>query len=312
MAAIDVHNIQPESQGEPSSSRLVLGTAQLGMTYGIANRRGQPDAKRARRIVMTAWDKGIREFDTAQAYRSSEQVLGDSIRAIDICREVKVISKFHPEIDHLDSNALERSLKQSTTNLHVDRLFAVLLHNEDCLNLWHKGLGEILVGFRQKGLVDHIGISVYSPKRAIEALETNGLSMVQLPSNILDRRFERAGVFRIAKEKGKQIYVRSVFLQGLMLMSPDDLPSHMQFALPVLRSLNKLAKKWNYSVLELALGYIKQALPQTKVLFGAETVEQLKGNVKHWKTEIPNKMVKKVQDQFDSVDERILDPSLWD
>lgn len=87
-----VPNIQPESKGEPSPSRLVLGTAQLGMAYGIANRSGEPDAKRARRIVMTAWDKRIREFDTAQAYGSSEQVLGDSIRAMDIGRAVKIIS----------------------------------------------------------------------------------------------------------------------------------------------------------------------------------------------------------------------------
>ncbi|NVL90346.1 MAG: aldo/keto reductase [Desulfobacterales bacterium] len=295
-----------------NEGRLVLGTAQLGMFYGIANKIGQPDLQTAEQIVETAWDNGICEFDTAQAYGASEQVLGRSFRAVGISNEVRVITKFHPDVDSFDCTALEQSLELSLANLKVGKLFGVLFHDEAILDVWGKGPYETLRNFVKSGLVEHIGVSVYSPARALQALQTDGILMIQLPSNILDRRFERAGVFRIAEEKGKQIYVRSVFLQGLMLMNPDDLPKHMHRAVPVLQSLNKLARDWNYSLPELSLGYIKQALPQTKVLFGAETVEQLKENVKHWKTEIPHKMVRKVQDQFNSVDERILDPSLWD
>ena len=57
-------------------SRFVLGTAQLGMKYGICNSHGQPDEQECLSIVETAWNSGIRFFDTAQAYQESEKVLG--------------------------------------------------------------------------------------------------------------------------------------------------------------------------------------------------------------------------------------------
>ena len=56
-------------------NRLVLGTAQLGMDYCIANTTGQPVYDTAKTIVQEAWESGICEFDTAQAYGQSEQVL---------------------------------------------------------------------------------------------------------------------------------------------------------------------------------------------------------------------------------------------
>jgi len=55
-------------------SHLVLGTAQLGLPYGIANQTGQPDQVVATAIIREAWNQGIREFDTAQGYGDSEQV----------------------------------------------------------------------------------------------------------------------------------------------------------------------------------------------------------------------------------------------
>ena len=57
-------------------SRLVLGTAQLGTHYGIANRTGVPEPERAISIIEEAIHTGIREFDTDQAYGKSEAIPG--------------------------------------------------------------------------------------------------------------------------------------------------------------------------------------------------------------------------------------------
>ena len=82
-----------------STKRLVLGTAQLGMSYGIANSMGQPDQDVANAIVREAWDSGICKFDTAQAYGDSERVLGAALNVLGVVSVAKVISKLDPRLD---------------------------------------------------------------------------------------------------------------------------------------------------------------------------------------------------------------------
>lgn len=291
---------------------LVLGTAQLGMSYGIANINGQPDSDLAKTIVKTAWENHIRVYDTAQGYGESEIALGNAIKSLGLSSEVRIVTKLDPNINHLDKAALEQAVKGSLTRLDVPILYGLMLHREEFLELWESGLGDTLRGFVSKGLTENIGVSVYSPAKALLALNINGISILQLPSNIFDRRFEHAGVFECAKRKRKQIYVRSVFLQGLALMSVEELPKHMQFAAPVLEKLDELCSDSGLTRQGLALGYAKYAYPDSKILFGVETPEQLEENIAYWNKELPFYVIDHVQQVFNNVEERILNPAFWD
>ena len=177
-------------------SRLVLGTAQLGMGYGIANRSGKPDLKTAESIVKTAWESGIHEFDTAQAYGESERVLGLIFKELGIAEMAKVITKLNLDVDHLDGKFLNQSIESSMNNLGVESLFGLMLHREEMLDLWEKDLERYFMDIVDSGRVKHLGVSVYSPEKAILALNTKGISIVQLPTNVIDTRFEKAGVFK--------------------------------------------------------------------------------------------------------------------
>ena len=293
------------------NSRLVLGTAQFGMRYGIANKIGQPDFLSVQSIVAEVWESGVREFDTAQAYGESERVLGKVLRSLGIAREAKVISKLHPAIDHQDSNALNLALQQTLARIGLPKLYGLMLHTEDLLDIWETGLKDTLDKFIEQGLVERIGVSVYSPQKAARALRTNGISLVQLPSNLLDRRFEKAGVFHEAKSFGKEIYVRSVFLQGLLLMSDSDLPASMRFANTVAKRLINFANETGFSLKQLALGYVRSAYPEQKVLLGCETLEQVRENLEIWSKETPRDIVDRVRREFQDIPEKILNPSLW-
>lgn len=294
-----------------NENRLVLGTAQLGMPYGIANTTGQPDLSTAKAIVQEACKYGIREFDSAQAYGKSEEILGQCLSELGINHEVMVISKLNPDLDHLDRDKLSISLNQSLARLHVPKLAGLMLHREGPLNLWRKGLEEILLGFVDDGKIDRIGVSVYSPKKALQALQIHGIEMVQLPTNILDRRFVDAGVFDLARKKGKQLYIRSVFLQGLLLMESHGLPIKMQFARPVLEKLQSVGQAFNLTPLEMALGYVKAEFPEAKIIFGVETIKQLKNDLRCWNSTIPKKFINHVRREFGIIDEIILNPVLW-
>jgi aryl-alcohol dehydrogenase-like predicted oxidoreductase len=291
--------------------RLVLGTAQLGMNYGIANRTGQPDFKTAESIVKAAWDFGVHEFDTAAAYGESEDVLGKVLHSSGISNEVKIISKFPPDLDHLNQEDMKQALGKTLSRLKISRLYGVLLHREGFLDLWDKGLDEILAGFVSSGFVERLGITVYSPKKAIQALNTEGISIVQLPTNIIDRRFEKAGVLGLAEDAGKTIYIRSIFLQGLLLMPSESLPEHMRFAAPVINRLALYAQDIGLTVKELCIGYTKHTFPHSKLIFGAETQEQVKENMECWDVDWPSDLSQKVQREFEEIDEMMLNTSLW-
>ncbi len=291
--------------------RLVLGTAQLGMNYGIANRSGKPDLKTAISIIHTAWESGICEFDTAAAYGESEQVLGKALNSVGIGNDVKIISKFHPNLDHLNHADMEQALEETLSRLKISQVYGLLLHREESLDLWDKGLGGTLEKFVRSGQVKHLGVSVYSPSKAIQALETDGITIVQLPTNILDRRFEQAGVFDCAQIREKTIYVRSVFLQGLLLMDPYSLPGNMHFAARVLKPLQSLARDVGLSVHALCIGYIKNTFPQSMLVFGAESPMQIKENMKYWDMPWPKALGQKIQKEFKDIDETLLDPCFW-
>lgn len=281
------------------------------MDYGIGNPTGRPDFAVARSIVQAAWESGIREFDTAQAYGLSEEVLGQILSELGIAQHVRIISKLHPELNHLDRIALSRAVDQSLERLKIPSLYGLMLHREEFLCLLNQGLGETLNGFVQDGRVMHIGVSVYTPDMAFHSLELDIMDMVQVPTNVLDCRFLKAGVFKAAEGKGKTVYIRSVFLQGLILMKVDQLPPQMDFAGPVLNTLDQLCYTFGISRQEMALGYVKSRFPSTQVVLGVETPDQVKENSALWSTETSHDVLSKIEEQFLSVDEIIINPTLW-
>jgi len=291
--------------------RLVLGTAQLGMNYGIANKTGQPDLKTAREIVKTAWEGGIRCFDTAQGYGDSERILGDIFSDLGISKEVRVITKPDPHIDHKNRDELEKALKKSLTILRLERLHGLMLHRESFLDLYDDGLYDIMRHFVEQGLVEHIGISLYSPDKALPALDKDIISMLQVPANMCDQRFYKTDLFELAKTKKTEIYIRSVFLQGLLLMSKESLPEHMKFAANVIDKVEQLCQAFNLTKQELAMRYIMQKYPRAFIVVGAETQEQVKNNICIWKYSKPVSVVTEVDNIFSDLDERIINPTLW-
>ena len=215
-----------------TSERLVLGTAQLGMDYGIANRTGTPNPENAAAIIEAAIGGGIREFDTAQAYSRSEKILGRVLSSLGAENSVRIITKGLVEENPGTDGRFRDVVTKSLDNLGIRKLHAFMLHKERLLDKWDGGLGAWARALRDSGLIEHIGVSVYSPEKALQALAIEEITIVQIPSNALDRRFEKAGVFQEANSRKKRIYVRSIFLQGLLIMPLEDLPSQMAFAAP--------------------------------------------------------------------------------
>jgi len=281
------------------------------MPYGVANKTGQPDIGTATEIIKTAWENGIQEFDTAQAYGDSEIVLGHALTSLCLTDKARIITKLDPNLDHRDSQSLEMAVGKSLRRLKVNSLYGLMLHREAWLDNRNSDLEDVLLGLLRKGIVQHIGVSLYSHAKALHVLKSEIFDMIQIPANILDRRFVNVGVFQRAEEQGKQVYIRSVFLQGLLLMNLEDLPQRMLFAKPALVHLDQVSQKYRFTPLQIALIYVKQKYPSTKLLFGAESIEQVEQNIEAWKGSLPDQLMKEIEEIFFGIDEKIVDPAKW-
>mgnify|MGYP001231508631 CR=1 FL=1 len=170
---------------------------------------------------------------------------------------------------------------------------------------------EILNELKEDGLIENLGVSVYAPFRALQALNSSLFNMVQVPSNILDRRFEKAGVFNIGSKLQKTVYIRSVFLQGLLLIESGNLPERLLYAKSQIKKLETITKELDMQPQELALGYLKIAYPDSYILFGAEEPMQVKENLYMWKRKISQEIVTIIREAFQDVDINILNVRLW-
>jgi aryl-alcohol dehydrogenase-like predicted oxidoreductase len=291
---------------------MVLGTAQLGMPYGIANKDGKPSLKGAMEIVAEAWGSGIRFFDTARAYGYSERVLGqcfDAIRGSDKRAEPAVISKLDPGLELSKADHILKEVETSLESLRVDALWGLMLHRESILDQWGQPLAKAVAKLKQAKKIRYFGVSVYSPERAIQALKMESMDFIQVPFNVFDQRPLENGLFQLAEKQGKKVFTRSVYLQGLLLMDPDFLPPHMGFAKEILKDYIRFSNHCGLSPRLLAVAFAVQNAPFANIVVGCETPAQVRENVDLFKraksVDLPDLRC------LAQTEPKVINPSMW-
>lgn len=293
--------------------RLALGTAQLGMSYGIANRMGKPDNEAASKIVQIAWNSGVRFFDTAQAYGDSERVLGQVLGATGASADSRVVTKLRAGSPVDDECGIARSVEQSLSRLGVNHVWGLLLHDERQLDLWTNKLHPQLRRLVEQNKILRLGVSVYSPDRALQALSMDGIQAVQVASNLFDRRLIRNGFFTRASLTGQTVFVRSIYLQGLALMDTENLPDVMAFARKPVAIFHAFCRQHNLAPAQFALDYVRSRTGSATILvMGAETAAQMSENVSLFNQEPINAELMDAWDKtWPEDDPMLIDPSRW-
>jgi aryl-alcohol dehydrogenase-like predicted oxidoreductase len=256
---------------------FALGTAQLGMNYGVANQSGQPDFDLAREIVQTAASAGCRYLDTAAAYGESEKVLGRILATTADRDDLAVITKAALRVaGQYRSGEITEAVRQSLQRLNSASIWALLLHREEDLATWSDGLEQELAGLRADKLVQHVGVSLYSPSWIPVLLKMPEIDVVQVPCSIFDRRFVQGAADLMSA--GKKVFLRSVFLQGLALMDVARVPAKLGFAQPALQALEDFCRQHSLSRRQWALDYVRLRCPGAILIFGAERPDQVLEN----------------------------------
>ena len=292
--------------------RIVLGTAQWGMAYGVANRSGQPGREQVAEILAAAREAGIDTLDTARAYGTSEEVVG----ALDPAAEWRVITKLDPDVAPPSADAAtvrlraETSLGASRMALRRSTLDTVLLHRGSHLATADGAAWAVLREARAEGIVRRIGVSVTSPDEALEAIAHPEVQAIQIAASLLDQRLVRAGFFDRAAARGAEVFVRSIYLQGVAHLGLDALPRGIAGLRPALRRIADAAGVLGMAPAELFLAYARDKLRGRPVI-GTETPLQLRENLAAWRRPVDTAALDEVAASVGELPERLLDPSRW-
>jgi aryl-alcohol dehydrogenase-like predicted oxidoreductase len=115
---------------------------------------------------------------------------------------------------------------------------------------------------------------VYEVQEALDVLQYDDIDLIQVKYNVLDNELSKVNFFELAKEKNKQVFVRSVFLQGILLASDTNLPSRLIELSPRLEELDEIANCFGLKRIDIALYYVLQNQLIDGVVIGFDTVEQ--------------------------------------
>ena len=307
----------------PISGTFILGTAQLGLDYGIVNRAGQPDRKAAIAIIRTALRAGVRTIDTARAYGSAEARLGEALAAPGLPR-AQVITKLAPLSDLAPdasatavNAAVRASLDASLAALGKRKLDVLLLHRASQLD--NPLIRLALAKAQSDGLLDRFGVSIQSPEEGFRALEEEAVSVIQMPFNVLDRRWRDSGFLdrlRGAKrERAIAVHIRSVFLQGLLsaadprsfpLVAATDPSSICAFLRATAAALGRA------SPADLALAYVRARSWVDGIVLGQESLGQLKANLEAFLSPpLLAAEAREVEAAVPALPEKLLNPARW-
>ena len=252
---------------------LILGTANFANEYGIANNGERILSDELRKVINWAQHNGINHFDSAIAYGDSDWILKTNL---DQTLEPLIDSKLDEKSCQSKELILDSAIK-IRQRLGISQISVLYLHDETLLGT---PLGsEVVSGLRDvldRGIAKKVGVSVYSEEFITlnkEALPE--LSVFQVPENICDRRLIYSKEIAKLSEEGNTFNIRSIFLQGLLLMNPASLPLQFKSLAPNLQTLNEFANKNATTVLDLCLAYAKSICWANGIVVGVTSLNQL-------------------------------------
>jgi len=305
-----------KNMNNPLLNKLVLGTVELGLPYGLNNQSGQPSLKESFSILDTAFSNGINTFDTAFSYGHAEDILGEWIKSRNLKNKIKIISKLKPHVlnNYTDGIKAEYIIKKEITKslkrLNLDQLDGYLLHSPFYIYLDHVVNG--LKKSKSNGLIKNFGVSIYDETEALYAASLP-VDYIQIPYNIFDQRLDHTNFFSLAKKNNITVFARSPFLQGLLLIPLKKIPSHLNHAKPILKELNEYLNRYNISPLIASLAFTLKNPSLNYIVFGNNTISEIKENllVATNIPPLPNDFFSFIKTKFSETEKTIITPSLW-
>ena len=291
-------------------ARLGLGTVQFGLDYGLSNRTGRPHEREVAAILARALGAGVGYIDTAPAYGDAEVITG---RYLPSGHGLRIVTKSpalaDAPIEARHGRQVLDSLAASLDRLKVSAVHGFLVHrSEDLAQTGWQHLADAMLEARARGWASRIGASVYNSDQLALVESRFRPDLIQLPLNVLDRRPIVSGMLARLKSAGVEIHARSVFLQGLLLMDPGELPEFFAPLRPIIVRVRETWQQRGQSALGGCLAFALRQPEIDAVVVGVNSIKEFE-QIEAVVAALPggDADIAPVQ----PVDPAFLDPSQW-
>lgn len=285
-------------------SKLALGTVQFGMKYGIANDSNVFPQSEIKEILKLAALKNINTIDTAIAYGSSEENLGkEKLDPFNVITKLQSL----PDDKRNISLWVKKEINSSLERLNQKKVYGVLLHNtKDLCGVHGNAIYDALLELKENNLISKIGVSIYSPDELDEVIPKFKIDIVQSPFNVFDTRLQNSGWMEELHNMNIKIHTRSTFLQGLLLMQEEKIPSKFSKWKSLFNSWNEEIANKNITKMEACLQFACSFKEIDRVIFGVDNLKQFKEVIGYDFLNDLNNLT-----SFSSTDESLINPSNW-
>lgn len=293
-------------------SKLTLGTAQLGLKYGINNISNKPTVSEGIEILNYAYENGITSIDTAADYGDSELVIGSWIECckpkdIYITSKIPSLSKYNLKKDDVH-RTVEDEIRLSMNRMGRDYIDNILVHDFNDIIKYGDVMIEALTRMMEKGYIGEFGCSVYDAE-SMEFIKDYNFTTVQFPCSIFNQTPLYSPVIDVLRDKGVKLFARSGFVQGLIFIDPDKLAYSLIGLREYIIKLNRLAEEYNIPKSEIAINYLRNHSEIDSIVFGVDNKDQLEDIVN-----IPYRcsmIYEVVRHVFKDVPQELVDPRSW-
>ncbi len=283
--------------------KLIVGTVQFGLDYGITNNSGKIKETEIDEIFTFCDDNNVLYFDTAQDYGTSEDILSK-------------YSKLYPNVNVITKSKFgNKNIRETITKSldKFDKIECYMLHSYN--DYKNKDLLDELIYYKNKNKINRIGVSIYNVQEGIEILNDDIVDVIQLPFNYLDNQWFEQDFQNLLTKRNIEIHVRSIFLQGILLNRPVKYPiniSQPEFD-KLEEIIHELSIELQLNKLELCFAYINSFDWIKKFLIGVDNLHHMKSNyyLINKDLKLSSKQLDFVKKKTQDINKILIDPSKW-
>jgi len=259
-------------------NNIIIGAAQLGTNYGIANSNKQFKLEERINFLDFAYKNGFISFDTAYNYKNSHKILG---QWISIKNRKPILYSKIPKIKKIDIKVLTDIFSKMLSELNVTNLDGLFLHNPKD---WENIKMQIFINkIIKKKLIKSFGLSIYEENQIY--LNEN-IKIIQAPGNIFNQKVINSERLHNFSNNGGEVHIRSIFIQGLIFMNPNNIPTILEELKKPIFYIQNYAKEINIPIANLLLLAVNKIFPKAKLVVGLDDLEQITTLLEIYKNKI--------------------------
>ena len=282
---------------------FIIGAAQLGQNYGIANTSNLNSKHLTKSFIEEAIALNLNSFDTAASYGNSESLIGDGIKNLN--KNIKIYTKI-PKLKSKNILEAKKAFGQSLKRLKLSNIEGLLIHNPSDWQI--RGMKEFSIHLRKAKIVNKFGLSIYEKK---QIPDDRLINLIQVPGNIFNQELISSNELTSFNNQGGTVVIRSIFVQGLLFLKNEELPKNLSPLLEPIKKFRDLADISNVSIESLAIKTVQSICPFGKLVLGCDNVKQLRALSKAAAQKINNNILKKAIDLGQKYSSNLWDPRNW-